>query len=37
MKTSNSKLEDWMKRGLKIPKIKTSNITTGFAIGFTKG
>src|SRR5919202_648295 len=31
MQTSNSKLEDWMKRGLKIPEIKTSSITTACA------
>jgi hypothetical protein len=35
MKTlSNGKLEVPMERGLKIHKIKTGSITTGFAIGF---
>ena len=38
MKTlSYSKLEVLMKRGLKIHETKIGNITTGFAIGFTKG
>ena len=33
---SNSKLEVLMKRALKIHETKIGNITTAFAIGFTK-
>jgi hypothetical protein len=38
MKTlSDSKLEAYMKTGIKIHETKNGSITTGFAIAFTKG